>query len=95
MRYRKALGHIDEELRHVWKIINERPLFLPPGGKALYPLLLSLRPRNSTGHAGIMSVFVILVTLHGDLAPDRATIVQQLGRALDGRWRPRFTRRFN
>src|SRR5271157_6644633 len=35
-------GNIDEELRHVRKVINERPLFLPLGGKAPHPLLLPL-----------------------------------------------------
>src|ERR1700722_5592011 len=35
-------GNIDEELRHVWKVINERPFFLPVGGKAPHPQLLPL-----------------------------------------------------
>ena len=35
-------GNIDEELRHVRKVIDERPLFLSFGGKASYPLLLPL-----------------------------------------------------
>src|SRR5580704_6386283 len=35
-------GYIDEELRHVRKVMNERPLFLPIGGKAPHPLLLPL-----------------------------------------------------
>ena len=35
-------GNIDEELRHVRKVINECPLFLPVGGKAPHPLLLPL-----------------------------------------------------
>ena len=35
-------GNIDEELRHVRKVVNERPLFLSFGGKAPHPLLFPL-----------------------------------------------------
>src|SRR5271170_1347172 len=35
-------GNIDEELRHVRKVMNERPLFLPFGGKSPHSLLLPL-----------------------------------------------------
>jgi hypothetical protein len=35
-------GDIDEDLRHVRKAINERPLFLSIRGKAPHPLLLPL-----------------------------------------------------
>ena len=35
-------ANIDEEVRHVRKVINERPLFLSLGGKSPHPLLLPL-----------------------------------------------------
>src|SRR5271168_5546547 len=35
-------GNIDEELRHVGKVINERPFFLAVRGKAPHPQLLPL-----------------------------------------------------